>query len=69
MYGPSGERLMVVEIPKWLYDALVERKGRRNPNANRLFGAETNSTRTAVYDVASYCIRAFSWEEVERGIT
>ena len=31
---------MVVEIPKWLYDALVERKGRRNPNANRLFGAD-----------------------------
>ena len=45
MQGPSGERIMVVEIPKRLYDALVSRKGRKNPDANRLFGTATNGTR------------------------
>jgi hypothetical protein len=61
-------RVIVVTIPEDVYDALMSRKGKSNPDARRLFGSETNSTRTVVQDVVSYCLREFSWKEVERGI-
>jgi hypothetical protein len=64
MQETSG-RVMVISIPSWLYDALMDRKGRRNPDARRLFGITTNGTRTAVQDVISYCLREFSWHAVE----
>ena len=67
MQETSG-RIMVVQIPEEVYDSLMSRKGKKNPDARRLFGTATNGTRTALQDVISYYLREFSWKEGERGI-
>jgi hypothetical protein len=68
MQETSG-RVMVVSIPSWLYHTLMARRGKRNSDERRMFAAETGGKQAIERYILSYCLREFSWKEVERGIT